>query len=442
MTLLDLEAMQGLIARGYTPLRVASYVLLGIDDGARARTWLGNLAASVTSASSRPADAALNVALTMSGLRGLGLPDSQLSLFSHAFRTGMTSPHRRQVLGDVDEAAPERWLWGGPTTRAIDAVLLVYARDTDTLSARLGALAQHFADGGVRQIMTLDSVIDLDGREHFGFADGISQPTVAGLSSRSDTPPNTIRAGEFILGYPNEYNQLTDAPSWARNGTYLVFRQLSQDVRAFWHYLDGISDSPANRERLAAKMVGRWPSGAPLALSPDADDHLLSTANDFTYHHTDADGLRCPVGAHVRRAHPRDALDPAPGTARSVAVDKRHRLLRRGREYGPPVSDPYAPAPADDPDRGLYFISLGANITRQFEFIQRTWLNNPHFGGLYDDPDPLVGSRGPSGTAFTIPADPMRTRLQGIPRVVTPRGGAYFFLPSIPALNLLARGLQ
>lgn len=439
MTALELDAMQGLIARGYGTLPVASYVLLGVDDAARARGWLDSVRSSLTSASDRPTQVALNLALTMPGLRALGVSDSQLATFSHAFRTGMTSPHRRAVLGDVGDAAPEHWHWGGPATRTVDAVLLVYARDTDTLSARLAALRDDYATGGLVEIMTLESVVDLDGREHFGFADGISQPTIEGLSDRVDTPPNTIRAGEFILGYRNEYDQYTDAPSWARNGTYLIFRQLSQDVRAFWHYLDSISDSPTHREWLAAKMVGRWPSGAPVTLTPHQDDALLSTANDFTYHLSDQDGLRCPVGAHVRRAHPRDSLDPDPGTARSVAVDKHHRLLRRGREYGPPVDDRFAPAPPDDPDRGLYFISLGANITRQFEFIQRTWLNNPHFGGLYDDPDPLIGTRSDDGAAFTIPADPARQRVHGIPRVVTPRGGAYFFLPSLPALTVLAR---
>ena len=139
---------------------------------------------------------------------------------------------------------------------------------------------------------------------------------------------------------------------------------------------------PDRRTWLAAKMVGRWTSGAPLTLSPDADNPDLATANDFTYQYADADGFGCPIGAHIRRAHPRDSLDPAPGTARSVALDKRHRLLRRGREYGPPVTDALAPAPADDPERGIYFLCLAANISRQYEFIQSSWLNNPTFDGL------------------------------------------------------------
>ena len=151
-------------------------------------------------------------------------------------------------------------------------------------------------------------------------------------------------------------------------------------------------------------MVGRWPSGAPVTLAPDADDPTLATANDFTYQYGDEFGLSCPIGAHVRRSHPRDSLDPDPGTERSVSLDRRHRLLRRGREYGPPVDDVLAPAP-DDPDRGLYFICLAGNISRQFELIQGTWLNNPTFDGLYDESDPLTASH-LNGAASPSPPSP------------------------------------
>jgi deferrochelatase/peroxidase EfeB len=122
---------------------------------------------------------------------------------------------------------------------------------------------------------------------------------------------------------------------------------------------------------------------------------------------------------------------------RSVALDKRHRLLRRGREYGPPVEDPFAAPPTDDVDRGLYFICVTANIARQFEFIQHTWLNNPTFSGLYDEPDPLVGHHAATA-AFSIPAEPVSQRVTQIPQFVTTRGGAYFFLPSLTALRMLS----
>jgi Dyp-type peroxidase family len=463
---LELDDMQGLIARGYADLRAASYVLLQIADAAAARHWLAGLADDITPAPAHPTESALNVALTAGGLQKLGFPADAMQSFSNEFTAGMTTPHRRRTLGDVGDNAPEAWLWGGPTTPSVDVLVLVFGRDQSALDQRYATLAAAFAGAHVSEILKLDAVVDLDGKEQFGFSDGISQPTIAGLSARVDTPPNTINAGEFILGYLNEYGRYTDRPlldasadprrvlptdvegsgnaDFGRNGAYLVFRQLSQDVHGFWRFVDqatrgadGASDAD-KRTWLAAKMVGRWPSGAPLTLSPDADDPTLASANDFTYHLGDEFGLKCPIGAHVRRSHPRDSLDPNPGTEDSLSLDRRHRLLRRGREYGPPVDDPFADRPSDDADRGLYFLCVCGNIGRQFELIQHTWLNNPKFAGLYDEPDPLVSNHPALGATFSIPADPVRTRYTNLPKFVTVRGGAYFFLPGLRALRYLA----
>jgi len=368
----------------------------------------------------------------------------------------MLTPHRRLSLGDVGPSAPETWLWGGPSNPTVDILLVLLARDETLLSER----SANLAFDGVSVIATLETEIDLDGREHFGFADGISQPTIDGLSSRLDVPSNTVSVGEVILGYPNDYGLYTDRPlleasadtahvlpadaqgsgkaDLGRNGCYLVFRQLSQDVRGFWQYLDrAVGGNSERRTWLAAKMVGRWPSGAPLVLAPEVDDPSLDSANDFLYYFSDPYGQHCPVGAHVRRAHPRDSLDPDPGTERSVSLDRRHRLLRRGREYGPPAVDPLSPAPEAEPDRGLYFIALVGNISRQFEFIQHTWLNNPKFAERYDEPDPIAGTH-PPGTTFSVPAEPIRERYHDLPQFVTTRGGAYFFLPGLKALRYLA----
>jgi deferrochelatase/peroxidase EfeB len=187
-------------------------------------------------------------------------------------------------------------------------------------------------------------------------------------------------------------------------------------------------------------MVGRWPGGAPLTLSPDRDDPALAEANDFGYFHEDPVGTGCPVGAHVRRTNPRDSLDPGPGTDKSLAINRRHRLLRRGREYGQALSPEAAltESLAADEQRGLHFICLNGNIARQFEFVQNTWLNNPKFAGLYDDSDPLVGQSEPYGGTFTMPSATVRRRVTGMPRFIKVRGGAYFFLPGLTALRRLA----
>ena len=201
-------------------------------------------------------------------------------------------------------------------------------------------------------------------------------------------------------------------------------------------------------------MVGRWPSGAPLVETPDRDDPRLGDDNDFGYYHTDPLGLACPLGAHIRRMNPRDSLDPQPGTDASLAVNDGHRLLRRGRSYGPGTGAPAAAGPAATGNNGhaerlaradvapgsgtgLHFICLVASLIRQFEFVQHTWLNNPTFHGLYDDTDPLIGSRHPRGATFTVPARPVRRRYRDLPQFVRTRGGAYFFLPGISALRYL-----
>lgn len=462
---LELDDIQGLVARGYGGLPEACFVLLEIADPILTRAWLGALADRVTPGSARPDDRALHIAIAAGGLAKLGLPPETLASFPLEIREGMTTEFRQRILGDTDANAPEGWRWGGPSTRPIDLVLLLYARDQQGLDALYGEESAGFAAGGLVQVELLDTATLTD-REHFGFRDGISQPTVDGLG-RTDTPDNTIKAGELVLGYRNEYEKYTDRPTvpasadprgllprhadsadlhdLGRNGSYLVVRQLSQDVRRFWRFVDeasrrsdGASD-PEAATRLAAKMVGRWPSGAPVTVSPDRDDPALGDLNDFGYGKEDGAGLRCPVGAHVRRTHPRDALDPDPGTERSIEVDKRHRLLRRGRAYGPTVApEERLLDTADDEPRGLHFMALCANIVRQFEFVQHTWVNNPKFDGLYEDVDPLVGRRGADGATFTIPSAPVRERVRGIPDFVTVRGGGYFFLPGLRALRYLA----
>jgi Dyp-type peroxidase family len=331
------------------------------------------------------------------------------------------------------------------------------------------------ASFGLQLIEQLDTTWLLHDKEHFGFRDGVSQTGIEGVHTRT-TPGNTIAAGEFVLGYPNAYGQYTQRPLVSRdqdpgellpqapddqrrrdlgmNGSYLVFRQLSQDVATFWQYCDEKTrrrdgaPNPEGRVRLASKMVGRWPSGTPLVRSPEKDDPAFTSDNEFLYYGSgDAHGLKCPIGAHIRRTNPRDSLEPDPGSDRSIEVGKRHRIIRRGRVYGTPVANSMEVtdiAAAGDVagERGLHFLCFNTHIGRQFEFIQHTWVNNPGFDGLYDDDDPLIGDRGSghgkAGGTFTIQADPIRTRVTGMPRFVQVRGAAYFFLPGLRALRFLA----
>jgi Dyp-type peroxidase family len=455
---LNLDDIQGLVARGYGSLPAATFMLLRIDDPAAARTWLGVMAGEVATAERGDRSEAVHVALTHSGLRGLGVPEGSLAGFPDEFTSGMTTDHRRRILGDAGESAPEQWRWGGPAN-PVDAVLLLYAAD----QAELGNLVDRHAgpaalkSAGLAEVERLDTS-PLTDTEPFGFRDGISQPLIAELGppDRPGPPLHTVRAGEFVLGYQNQYGQVAESPTVAatddpgqvlprtgdperadlgRNGSYLVLRQLAQDVDSFRRFVDQASrgDSQADPDagtRLAAKMVGRWPNGTPLTRSPDHPADDLPDANDFGYADADAAGQGCPLGAHIRRANPRDALDPDAGPEQSLQSVNRHRLLRRGRAYG----DLSGPG-----ERGIHFLCLNANIARQFEFVQHTWLNNPKFAGLYDDTDPLVAThQGDTGRTFTVQARPLRQRITGLPAFVTVRGGAYFFLPGIRALRFLA----
>jgi Dyp-type peroxidase family len=445
----ELADVQGLVARGYAELTAATFLLGRIEDGAAARRWLAGIAELVTAADRRPDGRAVHVAFTHEGLRRLGVTEDALALFSNEFVDGMATPQRSRTLGDVGPDAPENWDWGGPA-EPVDLALLLYATGNAELAALRAEHALTFSPG-LRLVRALGTS-DLRGREPFGFRDGISQPFIDGLSKKGPRSA-TLRFGEFVLGYPNEYGRFTEqqlldeAGEVGRNGTYLVFRQLRQDVRGFWRFLDaaarrtdGTSD-PERRLRLAAKMVGRWPGGAPLALSPDRDDPALAFENDFGYFRGDRHGAKCPIGAHIRRANPRDSLDPKPGTDKSLEINRRHRLLRRGREYGEQLLSPEearGPSPRDEEERGLHFICLNANISRQFEFVQATWMNSPKFAGLYDDADPLTGPSKPYGGTFTIQSDSLRERLLDVPRFVSMRGGAYFFLPGLAGVRHLA----
>ncbi|WP_051218507.1 Dyp-type peroxidase [Nocardioides insulae] len=464
---IDVDDVQALVMQGYGRLRGAAYLLLEVTDPIPARSWLAALVGEVTLGERRPVGTATNVAFTATGLGRLGVTDDVLAGFAPEYVEGMTSAHRTRLLGDAGAAAPSAWAWGGPQGPSVDVLVLLYATTAEELTGHVQEQRSRATASGLREVALLDTE-DIGLGEHFGFRDGISQPVLAG-TGRPSGDLHVVAPGEFLLGYPNQHGQAPSSPTVAadddtarllppakddrdrrdlgRNGTYLVMRTLSQDVGAFWRYADaqtrradGSSD-PAARTSLAARMVGRWPSGAPLTLSPDRDRPELAEQNDFGYHEHDAEGFACPIGAHVRRTHPRDSLPPRPGSDTSVEVGKGHRLLRRGRPYGPPVDlgDALTAEEAGDV-RGLHFIALCTDIARQFEFISHTWVQNPHFAGLYDDSDPLLGGHTGEGSGFTVQQRPVRRRYVETPAVVTTRGGAYFFLPGARALRYLSGG--
>lgn len=485
----DYADVQGLVRFGYKRMTRACYVLVRVKNAVAARAWLRTAPVTNAVTMKPPPKTALHVAFTAPGLTALGVAPEVIADFSHEFRGGMAQESRSRQLGDLEANSPEYWSWGAPG-REPHLVVMFFA-EPDAFAAFVPAMKASGWSDAFEEMATLDTS-DLDGIEPFGFTDGISQPELDWEQQRETTGPqldfsNVVALGEFLLGYPNEYGKITDRPLLAadastasllpapeasekkdlgRNGTYLVMRQLDQDVRKFWQFVRAQSGGdPAAAEQLAALMVGRKRNGDPLVPTQsqpipgiDPDERQ----NQFTFKQ-DATGSRCPFGAHIRRANPRNTDFPnRPGFLKKILTMlgfgprgfrddlmssvRFHRILRRGREYGAELKpeDAIGPAPAKERPRGLHFICLNANISRQFEFLQNAWIANTKFSGLTGESDPLLGTRHalpgcPVTNHFTVPADAkLRRRVTGLPQFITVRGGAYFFLPSLRALRYFA----
>ncbi|MGW1284152.1 Dyp-type peroxidase [Streptomyces sp. NPDC002586] len=431
---LELDDIQrGVLSPRPTPC-AATYLAFRIDDREQGRELVRRVSTAATSAAdpvSPLGETWVSVAVTCRGLAALGVPRASLDTFAWEFRQGMAA--RARALGDVGESAPEHWEapLGGPD---VHLVLTAVAPDPAHLEAAMDRARPAYEWlSGVTAIWRQDCYALPTETEHFGYRDGVSHPAVEG----SGTPGSNqwevpLKAGEFVLGYRDEIGG-TQCPQPAvlgRNGSYAVFRKLHQKVAEFRRYLKDNSTGPQDEELIAAKIMGRWRSGAPLALAPQHDDPALGAdpdrRNTFLYESDDPTGYKTPGGCHIRRANPRDA---------EVAGEVRlHRMIRRGAVYGPPL--PEGVLEDDGADRGLMFAFVGAHPGRQFEFVQSQWMNDGVFFGADDAKDPVTGAHDGSA-GFVVPRRPLRRRLAPLPRFVVTRGGEYCFLPSLTALRWL-----
>ncbi|MFL5211577.1 MAG: Dyp-type peroxidase [Microvirga sp.] len=465
--------------------------------------------------------AIVTLALGARGLERLGLPEEGLATFPFAFLDGMTSAGRARILGDFGENGSEHWRWGRTPA---DAVLLVYGETPGDVAGLEESLSQSAADLGMaafhriplRRVSTLKKDAQKKGdddpqknkREPFGFVDGISQPVIRGTYKglRNADPIHLVEPGEFILGYPDNRGNIPPGPTLAAtldpanklplvsgtvdfsrtvvenqrdigfNGSFLVVRELEQDVARFWDYCGREAAHLAsrlpqpyviNKEFIAAKLIGRWTDGSSLmrypyepqtiegkrararttasfgpaaaaqAVAPAAratvrprskpataasqpieqpSDQGSRTDNDFLFGTEDPEALRCPFGSHIRRANPRDSLDP--GSQDQIDISNRHRVIRVGRPLDP-----------EHGQTGLLFMCLNGDIERQFEFLQQSWLRSPSFHGLSCEKDPVLGDGEAGVCSYTIPTRDGPVRLSPMPRFVTTKGGGYFFLP-------------
>jgi Dyp-type peroxidase family len=454
----DADDIQGNIIRPYR-FPVAVHLFLGVPDPGLGRAFVGRVAERVTNAAqwigAKPAST-VNLGFTWRGLLALGVAGRILDGLPPEFRQGMAA--RATQLGDTGGSAPRHWDAGLGTGDA-HVLLSVNARSAATLESTVHGV---LADAAGFPVVHTQATERLDGsREHFGFQDGIAQPAILGMPGQrpGDGVPGPggtwlgLPLGEFVLGYPAADGTIPAGPPppFGRNGTFLVYRKLEQDVAAFRQLVAGFGRRlPGGERLLAAKLMGRWPDGTPLALSPEREDTTIaadpSRRNDFRFA-DDPRGFRCPIGAHVRRANPRDGL------AFHGALVNRHRLIRRGAPYGPPL--PEGITEPDGIERGVLFYAFNASFTRQFEFIQTQWLNDGNALGLGSERDPVAGAwvdpdPDPDPHRASDCGEPVKMTIAGapprfvspLPRLVTTRGGEYVWMPGLAALRALGSGLD
>ena len=448
----------------------------------------------------------MNIAFSYSGLQKILSPE-QLVDFNQdsAFVKGLKE--RSRQLGDPPDPKMEgninNWVLGGAANNP--DICLIIASDSQNQLKEMILKIKSSIDKvpGSEDAAGLELVFeqegktrfDLPGHEHFGFRDGVSQPGVRGrLSATSDdyltkrfidpsdprsqtesTPgQKLVWPGEFVFGYPKQKDndpmtpepvQDIDLPSvysvpvWAKNGSFLVVRRLRQDVKGFWEFIlnEGPKIGISDPSLFGAKLVGRWPSGAPIMRSPNQDNKELAEAdlanNNFNFVNdtkvakigsvidfkdkfqeakADEFGEVCPISAHIRKVYPRDVDSDRPASANLI-----RRIIRRGIPFGEPLNINLALPPYEDSqngNRGLMFLSYQTSIEEQFEFISVNWANSDILPGKGGE-DPIIGQNNPRTRTFKLNDCPIKLMND----FVIPTGGEYYFQPSISALKFISR---
>ena len=471
---LESGEIQSIFFGPFGALGDAHMLAIQVPDGlpaAKRRAWLDFVIGKTSFGDGVPAGRAMTVAFGPNGLRRLGLEggvdDEPLDTFPVAFREGMGTPERSRILNDTGPDAPDKWQWGS-SAKPVDVVIVCYAETPASLKAEITAMKRQTAGAGMSVTAELPLKVRREGKravEHFGFVDGISQPIVRGTAraAKGAAPMHLVAPGEFLFGYRDEHGFYPSSPSveaaldrtgilsqvrrnrqipgqpppprdFGRNGTFLVMRQFEQHVELFDDYCRGAAlqaagetgDAAITPRWVAAKMLGRWQDGSSLVRNPNGRPGR-GVDNDFALGAEDPQGHACPLGSHIRRSNPRDSLGEDRET--QIRIGKRHRILRVGRTYEKKDK-------GGKTEKGLLFMCLNADIERQYEFIQQTWVSSNSFQGLVGETDPTIGARG-GGGRFSIPSWEKVTVLKDVPQFVTTKGGGYFFMPSRSALRYL-----
>ena len=420
------------------PALTGRYEFLTFKNAENGRKWLASILDKVYSAKQvvdqiDSDNRWVTVAFTWNGLRALGLDEESLASFPEEFKQGMVA--RAEILGDTGKNHPDNWR-GRLASPDLHAIVILFARNKEDrikCQSEHQKLLQQYTGVEVLSALDLEATPPFEyAHDHFGYRDRLSQPVIEG-TGELPTPGSgaPLKAGEFILGYPDEEGPPANMPQpeiLSKNGSYMAYRRLEEHVGAFREFLQEHGKTPDEQELIAAKLMGRWRSGAPLVLAKVKDDPELgkdlNRNNDFAYKQMDPHGYAVPLGAHIRRMNPRDT---------AVNMNRR-RMIRRGATYGP-----YLPEDVQDDgmERGIAAFVICASLVRQFEFAQNVWINDKNFHELGNERDPIIGNH--DGTLeYKIPNRPIRKKITGLPSFCTVRGGAYFFLPGLKALRYLA----
>ncbi len=479
---LDLGDIQGFILRGYR-MPMVRHFLLSVGVPAEARKLLARLvsgdetdAPQITTAEDwhvgfepgpgdNPSDTprnkpdyCLNVGITWPGMIALEIKDRVPTLAFKSFGAFISgAAQRASLVGDTGRNGPENWIGG--FGKGLDHILVtLHALSPDAMRSYSDRLTTLFAEGNAfREIWRTDGMALMEMKDgkpiptfkvHFGYTDGISITTIKGGPERY--PADHQKPCEpwlFVLQDDAENYFVPEPRELGLNGSFACFKMIETDVVGFEKFLQSNKDK-IDPELLAAKICGRWRNGVPLALSPDTDSPPGGISpeqmNNYEYVNSDGSGdprgLRCPVGAHMRRINPRG--QPVTGQGEPGGSNNTHRLIRRGLPYGP-MYDPTKPY--DGIERGLLGYFINSSLENQYEFVLGHWVNDSEFAGAVRLPpkakDPMIGTQDPAESIFAIPqangAPPIK--ITGFSSFVTTKASAYCFLPSITAIKFISK---
>jgi len=479
---LDLGDIQGFILRGYR-MPMVQHFLLTVGAPAAARKLLGRLVngdesntPQITTAEDwhvgfepgpgdnpadpprRKPDYCLNVGITWPGLMALEIRERVPTLAFKSFGAFTAgAAERAKLVGDTGPSAPENWV--GAFGKGSDHVLVtLHALSPEAMSSYSERLSALFAeDGAFREIWRADGMALMEMKDgkpvptskvHFGYTDGISMTTLRGGPERYHADhQQPCEPWLFVLQDEAENYFVPEPRELGLNGSFAVFKMIMTDVVGFEKFLQSNQDK-IDPELLAAKICGRWRNGVPLALSPETDSPPggipFEKLNDYEYVNADGSGdpkgLRCPVGAHMRRINPRG--QPVTGQGEPGGSNNTHRLIRRGMPYGP-IYDPKQPY--DGIERGLLGYFINSTIENQYEFVLGHWVNDSEFAGAVrlnpKAKDPMIGTQDPAESIFVIPQanGAPSIKVTGFSTFVTTKAAAYCFLPSITAIKFIAK---